>query len=267
MLAIWFDMDITNFVESLYKADNFKAAFDAFESEVTKLGFDGVLYTYIPRAFIDQGLSVQPVYEVSRDFSPGYLQHYESARFEQHDPLIKAVGDGEKRPLSWWGPICGSYTDKCSKSLEVLHASRDYGIENGVTLPLMSGAQGIAGASFITGENRLFDELMADRLEALKIRAQLFHSMVISDVQFSGRFIQPFFAALNSTEKRYICGLAAGKSSVQLAAELQRSEKYLEQLMLKIRRKLSGVSPDDSPMLNRNQVLYYSSLLKLLEDF
>ena len=91
--------------------------------------------------------------------------------------------------------------------------------------------------------------------------------MVISDVQFSGHFIQPFFAALNSTEKRYICGLAAGKSSVQLAAELQRSEKYLEQLMLKIRRKLSGVSPDDSPMLNRNQVLYYSGLLKLLEDF
>ena len=258
-------LDIKNFVESLYKADSFKSAFEAYETEVTKLGFDGVLYTYIPQVIIDQSFATQPVFEVSRDYSPKYLQQYEEARFDRFDPLIKAVVDGENKPIDWWGPICRSYIDGCSNSLEVLHAGRDYGIENGLTLPLMSGNRGIAGASFITGESKNYDLLLTERLDALKLRTQLFHNLVISDVKFSGRFVEPFFAALNATEMGYICGLAAGKSSAQLAVELHRTEKYLEQLMLKVRRKLSGVSADDSPVLNRNQILYYAGLLNFLE--
>jgi len=223
------------------------------------------LYTYIPQVIIDQGFATQPVFEVSRDYSPKYLQQYEEARFDRYDPLIKAVVDGENKPIDWWGPICRSYIDGCSNSLEVLHAGRDYGIENGLTLPLMSSSRGIAGASFITGESKNYDLLLTERLDALKLRTQLFHNLVISDVKFSGRFVEPFFTALNATEMGYICGLAAGKSSAQLAVELHRTEKYLEQLMLKVRRKLSGVSADDSPVLNRNQILYYAGLLNFLE--
>ncbi len=52
-----------------------------------------------------------------------------------------------------------------------------------------------------------------------------------------GNFVRPVFASLNNMEVHYLAGLAAGKSQSELAAELHRSEKYLEQVTLKMRRQ------------------------------
>ena len=51
----------------------------------------------------------------------------------------------------------------------------------------------------------------------------------------------------------------------QIAADMKKSEGYLEQVLLKIRRKLSGVGKHEPPKINRNQLLYYAGLLNILE--
>ncbi len=257
-------MELCDFVESLYGSDSFSSAFQLLEKSTNSLGFEGVLYTYIPKAMVDH--SMQPVYQVSDAYSPEYLDHYASARFDRYDPLIRAVSGGEDKPINWWGSTCSRYMDDEKESFEVIATSRNYGINNGVTLPLMSSARGISGASFISREkNGAFNLLLEERLEQLTLRTRLFHSMVTANAQFSGQFIQPLIKSLSDTEKRFLMGLAVGKSPAQIAAELNRTEKYLEQVMLKIRRKLSGVAQDEAPTLNRNQILYYAGLLNILE--
>jgi len=259
------NLDLAEFAESLFSAESFEDAFSAFETQVIKLGFDGVLYTYIPQIMLDSKFSLEPVYKVSREYSPKYLEHYTDARFDRHDPLIKAVKDGVKEPIDWWGEANQKYMTANKASEEVIATSRDYGVSNGITLPLMSEEKGIAGASFITSESRLFDSLKNENTHRLRLCTRMFHSMVLSNSHLVGHFVKPLLNDLNDTEKAFLKRLARGETPKQISANLNRSGKYLEQVALRIRRKLSGASPDSSPQLNRNQMLYYAGLLDLID--
>jgi len=258
--------EFLDFVNGLYSADSFESAFAVFESHVLKLGFGGVLYTYIPRVLLDSNLSEKPVYSVSTDYCPGYLSHYTEARFDQLDPLISAVNDGVTTPIDWWGDICSSYIDQNPASRPVLTTASDYGIRHGLTLPLMSGARGAAGASFISEENRGFDTLVGERLQQLKLCTRLFHSMVLSDACYMGNFAKPLLQSLSNTERSFVIGLAQGKSTKELSQQLNRSNKYLEQVMMSVRKKLSGDVEQKSDVISRNQLLYYAGLLSLLDQ-
>jgi len=259
-------IDLADYIESLYQTENFDQAFSIFEAQVIKLGFDAVLYTYIPRILLDSNFSKKPVYKVSQNYSRPYLSHYADARFDQNDPLIKAIKDGTQEPIDWWGRISKTYMDSNKASQEVIATSRDYGIANGITLPTMSENKGISGASFISTEQRHYNKLKTESLDMLKLCTKLFHSMVVSSACHMGEFVKPVIDALSDTERRFICKLAQGKSPSQIAAELGKSEKYLEQVMLKMRRKFSGDEPDDPLTINRNQVLYYAGLINLIDS-
>jgi len=259
------NLDLAEYAESLFFAENFEEAFNALEAQVKKLGFDGVLYTYIPQIILASNFSLGPVYKVSRDYNPKYLEHYTDARFDRHDPLINAVKDGVKESIDWWGDINKTYMAANKAGEEVIATSRDYGISNGITLPLMSEEKGIAGASFITSESRFFDSLKNENTQWLKLCTKMFHSMVLSNSHHVGHFVKPILSDLNHTEKAFLKGLARGETPGQISADLNRSNKYLEQVMLKLRRKLSGVSPETPPQLNRNQILYYAGLSDLID--
>jgi len=114
--------DFQLFVSNLYEANDFEQAFNVFESQVLKLGFDGVLYTYI------------------------------------------------------------------ADSAEVINTAKDYGINNGVTLPLLSGQSGIAGASIISEETKAFSKLLDSRIEILTLCTRLFHNMVLSNAPYKAEF-------------------------------------------------------------------------------
>jgi len=259
--------DFQLFASNLYDANNFEQAFNVFESQVLKLGFDGVLYTYIPRVLLDTQFHLNPVYHVSSEYRPKYMDHYSEARFERVDPLVQAVHDGISNPISWWGDICKEYMKADSDSAEVIETARDYGINNGITLPLLSGQSGIAGASIISDETSAFGKLLDSRIEKLTLCTRLFHNLVLSHAPYKAEFSKPMLKSLSKTELQLLMGLSRGQSPAQIASQINRSEGYLEQVMIKMRRKLSGVESEDIPIINKNQLLYYAGLLNILDDF
>ena len=212
--------NLVDYAESLYAAESFDEAFNVLEDQVVKLGYEGVLYTYIPRILIDSNFSNEPVYIVSSKYCPKYLEYYTDTRFDKSDPLIKTVQDGVTEAIDWWGEISARYIAGDKASEEVIATSRNYGISNGITLPLMCEEKGIAGASFITPESTCFDALKNENIDRLKLCTNMFHSLVLSNSGYAGRFIKPVLNNLNKTERLFLEGLARGKTPAQLSVEL-----------------------------------------------
>jgi DNA-binding CsgD family transcriptional regulator len=258
-------VDLGQYCEELYRARDFEHAFTILDEQVVKLGFQGVLYTFIPRLLIDSNFHQEPVYKVSDAYSPGYLKHYEEAHFERDDPLIQAVNGGISQPIDWWGGISQQYMESNVKSKEVIATAQSYGIKNGITVPLLNDERGIAGASFVTDEGDSFSLLKSDSVEKLELCTKLFHNLVFSNACHTSGFVQPVLQSLTNTEKRFLSKLAQGKTPVQIAQELGRSEKYLEQVMLKVRRKFSHSNAEGAITVNRNQIMYYAGLMNLVE--
>lgn len=256
---------LCDFVESLYLTQNFEDAFAVFQNEVFRLGYCGVLYTHIPDLLISSNLGVQPLYKLSEGYCPAFISHYTEARFDKVDPLIRAVAEGISTPIDWWGEICEQFKAESKASREVIEVSRSYGIQNGITIPLSVKGDGIAGASIISHENKKFHQLSGENFRSLELRTQIFHNFVSSNQIHEREFIKPILDKFSGTQRRYLAGLAAGKTTSEIAVELGTTKGYLDQTMLKLRRKLSGVSEVEKPTISRNQLLYHAGLMDLLE--
>ncbi len=259
-------IEFQQYVQDLYSAESFQTAFQAFEQRAQHLGYESSLYTYIPKVILDTGFAVEPVFQVSENYSPGFLEHYGDKRLDKSDPLIRAVEAGIDQPIDWWGDVCNTFTNGERASQDVIKISKHYGIKSGVTIPLMSGSCGIAGASFINSESSHSQSPVNPNLEQLILSTRLFHSMVQSNALFKGKFARSLLDSMSDTERQFLAGLARGYSPSEIAYELGTSPRYLEQVMLKIRRKLSGVhSTSGMPTINRNQLLYYAGLINIVE--
>lgn len=256
-------LEIGNYAEALLVADKLDDAFREYERQVSRLGFDGALYTYIPDAILQSSEPAPPLYQVSSDYAPKYLDHYQEARYDKVDPLIMAVSDGVKVPIDWTGKICRNYMRGNKQSREVIEESHCYGIRRGFTLPLKMGSQGIAGTSVIVTEKDQFKNL-DQRISELKTVATLYHNYVAANDGHLGTFLRPAFDKLNKLEINFLAGLALGKSINTLAAELHRSPKYLEQVLMRIRVKVSGVDENGRPKINRDQLMYYAGAVQIL---
>lgn len=254
------------YAEALYQAENIDAAFSAFEHYVFKLGFEGALYTFIPRISLEANFPQAPVYQVSDCYSPKYLSHYMEADFFQHDPIVSAIEQGQLTPLDWWGEVKKGKMNKAEKSV-IVTAREDYQVMHGITIPIMSDSRGIAGASFISSENdRLYAKLKTTHFAQLKLCTQLYHGAVLSKAFLARHFLQPLIVNLSVKEKGLICGLSTGKSMQQIAMELGTQVKYMDKVVRHTREKFSGVGLDEPAKINRNQLMYSIGLLDLLDS-
>ncbi|MGQ7843003.1 autoinducer binding domain-containing protein [Granulosicoccus sp. 3-233] len=255
-----------DYVEALLKADSFETAFDIYQQEVVRLGFDGVLYSIIPQAIIQTEFQINPVYIVSSGYESAFLDHYQQAQFFKYDPLIVALQEGTRQTLDWDGEIASDYILRNAVSREIMEVARSYGLRHGLTIPLMSDERGVAAASIVSRESSGFEALKQAALPALETRTTLFHNRVMTTPDFSSTFSKPLLDTFNTKQLGYVLGLASGLSTEDIAYSLGTSVGYLEQSMLKLRRKLSGVSEFDSASVNRNQIMYTAGLLHLLRD-
>lgn len=255
--------EIGIYAEALYSADDLHAAFVGFENQIQRLGFCGALYAYIPNVILQSDDRRKPVYQLSDSYVPNYISHYDEARYDKVDPVINAIADGVTAPFDWSGNICERYIIRNRKSREVIEESHSYGVQRGITVPLKSDQQGIAGASFIMTESSRFEN-PEQRIHELSVVTSMYHNLVTANVGFVGKFIRPIFGNLNDLEIRFVAGLASGKSLKEMAIELHRSKKYLEQVLMRVRVKVSGEDEDGKARINRDQLLYYAGLTNII---
>ena len=254
-----------DFLEQLYRARRFDEAFAAFDRQVTSLGFEGVLYTFIPQLAIDFRFPQRPVYAVSGGYDPDYLDHYAQARFDRDDPIVKAVANGRMQPLDWWLEVDKGQMATREKAV-IVTAREDYRLINGLTLPMLCDTRGVAGVSVVSSETgALYDQLKAERMRSLRISSIAFHGFVMSNSALVKPFLQPLLASLNPTERRLLARMAAGRSVQQIATDMNSSVRYLDKVLRHAREKFSGVTAEHGSKVNRNQLLYYLGLMNLLD--
>ncbi|SER06531.1 hypothetical protein SAMN05421690_100737 [Nitrosomonas sp. Nm51] len=260
------ETDLNDYVESLYRTKNFEQAFVVFETYALKFGLSGVFYIYVPRFPMDSGSASKPALHVSQHLSPACISHLLDTGFGQPDPSFNSSLNDAMDAMEWQIKNC----EDCGRTTNRIAASESKhgNAASGIAMRLMSSEKGVAMAGFVrchSGLDGALNTLNNKIVDKLVLSAKLFHSMVISNLCHIGHVLRPVLSVLNDTERCFLQKLAQGKSLTQISHELGKSEKYLDRVMLRIRQKLSGVSADEPPKINRNQVLYYAGLLNFFD--
>ena len=130
----------------------------------------------------------------------------------------------------------------------MLQVSRSYGLENGLSIPLMFGREGFAGVGIASEDKRrLFNQLNKEKKDLLTLYSIIFNEHITSkkQLELNYEFALPVLSKLNLLEKDLIKLLITGDKVSSIAAILNRSPKYCENTLARLREKMGGVSRDE----------------------
>ncbi|MEB4590832.1 autoinducer binding domain-containing protein [Candidatus Thiothrix sp. Deng01] len=249
------DFNPMDFIAELYQSATLDEAFAAYERQTQQLGFDGVLYTFVPQIYFEAQLPITPLYKTSAAYCPAFLHHYQEAEFEKVDFAVKKIAlEGETQVIDWWAEERKGGLTQPERNVIAI-ARKDYGILNGMTIPLTQGIPGNGGVSCISSErDRLYGILVHERLYALQVCTRLFHTHVMATPNLKIYFLAALLDQLTPKEKRLLKFIVSGlpmKLLPDYAADI--SQKYGEKLVDNIRAKFGGV--------NRIRLIYYAGVL------
>lgn len=247
---------LLRFLSELQTSQSVDASFDIFQRYILQLGYDGVNYAFAPIIEYDNPVFNQPVFKLSEIFAQDFMEHYQKGGLAEHDYTVKAVMSGQQNTMNWWQDA--QYAHLTMPEKNVLDVAKDYGIYNGLTVPLMKNAQGMAGASIVSHEkNEAFAKLNAEAQAQATLYIQLFHNHVWGgcSIELFRQYNETMLAHLSVTERRLLRLLISGKPMKCICDELGISTRYGEKLSTQLRRKFGGIS--------RNRLLYYAGLLNI----
>lgn len=254
-------MDITDdlslYIRDMYSQQSFEATFDIYDRKVQELGFQGALYAYIPTLYLDEDLPIQPGLHVSKSYNHAFLKHYDEAEFGKNDFIIKEIKNGRETPMDWWKEHKKGVLTQPEQEV-IIVAKEDYGISNGLSIPVMNETRGIAGASVISDESqRLYSILRDEKLYQLKMYTHLFHAHVMNCSQKNAVFIEPILATLTNTEKRLLPFIISGQPMKSINIQPQIKHRYGEKCVNSIRRKFGNIT--------KGKLIYYIGVMHLLD--
>ncbi|MDO9142287.1 MAG: autoinducer binding domain-containing protein [Methylobacter sp.] len=202
---------LIDFVVEFDSASNLHACFQVLERSVEKLGFLGLVYSLIPIG-LNALANDSPVFLASSKFSLPFLNHYLAGNFAADDFTIKRLFKGDLTVNDWWAEERkGTLLAREKHVIEV--AKTDYHITNGISIPLLSTPQHIAGASVISEENTShFSMLLEERLLMLQTIIKLFHHRVYGDIEYRKAFYVPLISKLTEREKRVLHFTGSGQA-------------------------------------------------------
>jgi len=238
---------IGQFAITLYTANNYDEAFDAYYQLVKKTGFDAVCYSYMPQIITASQLSVSPIIKSSGSLYEAFLHNYLEYDMIKNDPLVRLIIEGHTETIDWWKEAKKSdflEKDYAQEQLELIKTH--YGIQNGITIPTMSGQRGIAGGSVITTlTDNEFKKLKDKHLVTLEIATKMFHDFTLSHPQSLNTFVLPLFPGLTEKEIKVIQYLLTGKPMKGVEDVTDISTKYAEKLLINIRKKFGNISTNE----------------------
>jgi len=178
----------------------FGEAFSRLCEDTEKLGFDAVIYTFYPKTF-HKSLDMQPVLQYSSQFEP-FVKHYIENDYANKDFVIRIAFKGSKESIDWWEEIDNGNVRE--DELEVTLDGRDnFGIQNGITIPVLNGPHAIAGISAITmnSNKAYFERLKSEKLELLIKHAKEYHFNIMSSNCGVFKFIEGIIEHLDEPKK------------------------------------------------------------------
>lgn len=247
---------LADFIMELDAAEDTEGCFKALTKVVEALGFGGVVYTAIPTG-TDSPLDIPPLFLRSAGFDPKFLAHYEEAGFAEHDFTIKRILNGDLKVMDWWQEEQMQRLAAPEKNV-IATAREDYRIRNGLSIPTLSTAGQIAGASVISEEQgREFELLVHERLRLLGAAIRTFHNHIYANPRLQKPFLAHLLDRLSERDREMLRFTARGKplkayqdrhNTSPSAAANQRSRLF----------KKVGVR-------NASELMYIAGVLRLLE--
>lgn len=245
------DQLASEFVLSLDSVTPLDSAFESLSNVVSAMGFDSVIYTLIPMSL---RAKLPPVFLQSRDFSNGFIQHYEQAGLAEHDFTIKRAAAGLPDILHWQNELdTGQLTQP--EADVVLLAQRDYGITNAITIPAQSTADIVAGFSITSSLRRQgFDQLHHKYKNLLWRLCEHFHRFVVQ--LYKRPFYQLIIDGLSSHEKCVIDLVANGHRLKQAGDLYGLSPGLAGKTLHKLYRKFSVADQGElGHLIGRHQLV------------
>ncbi len=160
---------LAEFVEDLYLATDFEDAFQIFHIEVNSLGFDGVLYTYVPMALVESNFTLQPFYKTSDNYRLCETNHKSDSSLLNRDALLNSANDDLAIPVDWWQKLCEAGKKVEGFSSETTEIGGIYGFQENLIIPLLSDSGGMAGASFIRSKKERLNQPTLQRPGLIEI--------------------------------------------------------------------------------------------------
>lgn len=226
----------------------FGEAFSLLSEDVENLGFDAVVYTFYPKTF-HKSVDMQPVLQYSTKFE-SFVQHYIENDYANRDFVIRLAFKGDKESIDWWEEINnGNVRDD---ELEVTLDGRDnFGIQNGITVPVLKGPHAIAGISIITmnPDKAYFQKLKSEKIEDLIQCAKNYHFKVMSSNSGVFHFVENIVEHLDEPKKRVVQHLLRNEPMKTIESwNSGLTAKNAETILRNIKQELGNIST--------NQLMY-----------
>lgn len=247
---------ILDFLDRIGPADSGDQMFSILESVILDLGFEHVSYTFVPELLIRSLTRVSPVFKLSKNYNTGFIDHYAEANFGEHDFTIRRIIEGEPNPIVWWNDARDKRLSPEEKQI-IEVAREDYGLRHGVTLSAYCDGASMAGVSLTSGDkDHAFDLLLKEKINVVQQLSRLFNDHLFRKPEYQIIFLMPVLKKLSKTELAVLLGLSKGKNIQKIADELERSDKYINNVVVsKLKNKLN--------CLSRDQLMYQAGKIKI----
>lgn len=257
-------IDLYEYLNLLHSSQDTQSAFNIYEKYVTQLEFDGVLYAFFPLLIGSPKVKkINPAFYASKGYNQDFLRTYIERSFYKHDYALAQMAKGVKTPIFWWD----SAKFMNQKELEVIQVAKQFGLSDGVVLPMDTKGEGIAGASIVSHEKNqaTFELLKKERLQELVVITNLFHKHVSCQQKLYSPFLFPLIERLSNKEQVVLRQLLTnidnnkGTTMKFIAKDVQSESKSCEHALKRVKDKLGIIST--------NQLIYSAGVLQLLDVF
>lgn len=201
-----------DFADRLQHAGSLDASWRELLRTIRDIGFESVLYGFAPAPHPNTPISQEFMYLSTHP--AGFLARYDEAGHMDHDLAVMHCFVSEE-PLRWRDQ---RYLDRATpRQMQVIDEAWDFGIQNGVSLPLRDGnplSIGGIGINAGTMPAREFEAIWRHRLDDVIQIATLFHGVVTSAGLFGER------VRLSPREQECLLWCAAGLRADEIAGKL-----------------------------------------------
>ncbi len=211
---------------------------------VNSLGFDGVLYSFYPKPMY-MNSEVQPVLHFSENFT-GFVGHYLKNDYGNCDFVLRLALKGRREPIDWWEEIRVGHISP-AEQVVTRDAKEKFGINHGLSIPVLYGTFAIAGISVILKQDNLehFEELKRTTVVTLHTAARQYHTKIVRSREELRFFIHPMLDSLTDTKKKVLKHLMSGQPMKTIPRTKGVTQRYAEKTLLELRQEFGDISTNE----------------------